>query len=146
MASGMLLQAVGLAAFAGLAGSHAGYLELVGPLVVAGVGISMALPTTPAAALSAVPVEEMGKASGANTTLQRFGGAFGVAVVTAVFTAHGHIGSASAFDAGFRPALAVAAGLSLIGAGSALAVAKRRRAAAPTVVEATPSLVLSDAA
>jgi EmrB/QacA subfamily drug resistance transporter len=51
MATGMLLQGVGLAWFALVARTGAGYGSLVLPLVIAGVGISMAIPTTPAAAL-----------------------------------------------------------------------------------------------
>jgi hypothetical protein len=86
------------------------------PLFVAGVGISIALPVTTTAALGAVTPAETGKASGVKSTLQRFGGAFGVAIVAAVFAAHGHLGNPAAFDRGFRPALAVAAALSLIGA------------------------------
>jgi EmrB/QacA subfamily drug resistance transporter len=129
MAAGMLLQAFGLGWFALQATAGAGYGELVLPLVIAGIGISMAIPTTPAAALSAVPAAAIGKASSTNTTLQRFGGAFGVALATAVFAAHGHLGSAASFDGGFRPALAVAAGLSLLGAGCALLAAPRRPSA-----------------
>jgi hypothetical protein len=48
--------------------------------------------------------------------------------VTAVFTAHGRLGLPAAFQAGFRPALAVAAGLSLAGAATALLVSARRTA------------------
>lgn len=132
LASGMALQAVGLAWFVEQVSSHGAYAGLVAPLVVAGVGISMALPCALAAALSAVGPADLGKASGANSTLQRLGGAFGVAIVTAVFSAHGHLGSAAAFTNGFRPALAVAALISLLGAASALGVGGRapaRRAA-----------------
>jgi EmrB/QacA subfamily drug resistance transporter len=136
MAAGMLLQAVGLSWFAVTTSATVGYRALVVPLVVAGVGISMALPTTPAAAIGAVARGEIGKASGTNSTLQRFGGVFGVALVTAVFTAHGHLGSPDSFLAGFRPALGVAAGLSLLGAATATAVAGRRRAALPETAPA----------
>jgi len=128
IATGLALQAAGLAWFAALAASATQaprYGALIGPLVLAGVGISMALPTTPAAALGAVNPEDLGKASGTNSTLQRFGGAFGVAVATAVFAAHGHIGTSASFTAGFGPALATAAILSAIGAGAALLVARR---------------------
>ena len=130
MAAGMLLQGVGLAWLALIATTNVGYPHLVGPLLVAGVGISMALPTTPTAALSAVPPADMGKASGANGTLQRFGGAFGVAAASAVFAANGQLGTPASFTAGFRPALAIAAVLSLLGVISSLAVAGRRRAPA----------------
>jgi EmrB/QacA subfamily drug resistance transporter len=125
MAVGLLLQAVGLAWFALAATGSAAYAELVVPLVVAGVGISMALPTTAAAAIGAVAPADIGKASGTNSTLQRFGGAFGVALASAVFSANGSLGSPVAFDAGARPAIAAAGALSLLGAAAAL-LAKRR--------------------
>ena len=54
---------------------------------------------------------------------------FGVAVVTAVFSATGHLGTPDQVAAGFRPALAVSAALSLLGAATALAVTRRRRPA-----------------
>jgi hypothetical protein len=110
MVAGMLLQGVGLAWFELVATLGVSYHELVLPLVVAGVGISMAIATTPTAVLSAVAPSDIGKASGTNSTLQRFGGVFGVALAPAVFVANGHLGTAASFDAGFRPALAVAAG------------------------------------
>jgi EmrB/QacA subfamily drug resistance transporter len=140
MAMGLLLQAVGLGWFALGATDPVSYATLVVPLIVAGIGISMALPTTAAAALGAVARSDVGKASGTNTTLQRFGGAFGVAIVTAVFTAHGHLGTASSYDAGFRPALAAAAALSLAGAVAALAIPVRRRAARPAAVITVPAV------
>ncbi len=127
MAAGMLLQGVGLGWVALLATTSVGYSHLVAPLVVAGVGISMALPTTPTAALSAVAPADLGKASGANASLQRFGGAFGVAVASAVFAANGRLGAPASFTAGFRPALTLAAGFSLLGVVSALAVGGNRR-------------------
>ena len=56
----------------------------------------MAIPAVPAAALNAVPPSDVGKASGVQSTLQRFGAVVGVAVVAAVFTAAGHLGSPAA--------------------------------------------------
>jgi hypothetical protein len=98
----------------------------------------MAIPSTPAAALGAVPPSDLGIASGANSTLQRFGGVFGVAIVTAVFAAHGRLGTPAAFDAGFRPALAVAAALSLLGACAALLVRGRRSLTRAASAEPAP--------
>lgn len=138
MVIGMVLQGAGLGWFALLAATGLRYGSLILPLVIAGVGISMALPATPAAALGAVAPADLGKASGANSTMQRFGGVFGVAIATAVFTANGHLGTAASFTAGFRPALATVAGLSLAGAVTALAVGKRRRTASSPQLE--PSL------
>jgi len=135
---GMLLQGVGLAWIALIAAMGIGYGEFVVPLVIAGVGISMAIPIVATATLSAVSHHDMGKASGVNSTLQRFGAAFAIAVAAAVFTANGHLGSALSFTTGFRPALAVVAALSVIGAVSALGVNGRRRPAVaqPEHVEA----------
>ena len=126
---GMLLQGVGLAWIALFAatGATASYAGFVVPLIVAGVGISMALPIAATAVVSAVSPHDMGKASGVNSTLQRFGGAFAIALAAAVFTANGHLGTAASFTSGFRPALAVVAALSGLGAITALGVNGRRR-------------------
>ena len=131
MATGLVLQALGLAWVALVAGAATGYLELVAPLVIAGVGISMALPTAPAAALSAVAAVDMGKASGVTSTMQRLGGVFAVALVSAVFGAGTHLDSAAQVSAALRPALAVSALLSVLGALCALAVTARRRSPQP---------------
>jgi len=125
--TGLALQALGLAWIVRIASTGVGYDQLVLPFVIAGVGISMALPGTPSAAMSSVAPADMGKASGVLNTMQRFGAAFAVAVVSAVFAANGHFGSPATVVSGFRPAFAVAAGLSLLGAVTALAITGRRR-------------------
>lgn len=51
-----------------------------------------------------------------NSTLQRFGSAFAIAAVTAVFAASGSLADPASFVAGFRPAFALSAAISLIGA------------------------------
>ena len=130
LVTGLALQAAGLAWVAYVASASASYAQFVAPLIIAGVGISMTLPTVATAVLGAVPPADIGRASGLNNTMQRFGGAFGVAIVTAVFAAHGHLGSAASVVSGYRPALAVSAGLSLVGAVAAVAVGRRRAAAA----------------
>jgi len=135
---GMLLQGIGLGWIAAIAVAGAGYGQFVVPLIIAGIGISMAIPTTSTAVLSAVAPSDMGKASGVNSTLQRFGAAFAIAVAAAVFTANGHLGTPASFTSGFRAALAVVAGLSILGAVTALGVAGRRRVPQPA---AQPDLV-----
>ena len=125
MAAGMAVQAAGLGWVAAHISAHVSYPELALPLLIAGVGISMAIPTTPTAALGAVPPADLGTASGVQSTLQRFGAVFGVAIVTAVFSASGHLGSAPGVIAGVQPALGAAAGLSLVGALTGLAVGRR---------------------
>ena len=127
MVLGLAMQGAGLAWIALGATSTTGYGRFVLPLITAGVGISMAIPTVPTTALNAVPPADMGKASGVQNTLQRFGAVFGVAIVAAVFSANGHLGSPATLISGFRPALAAAAGLSAAGALTALAAGARRR-------------------
>ena len=127
IASGLLLQALGFGWVALKASAAAGTVGLVLALLVAGIGISMALPTVPTAVLSAVTPSEMGKASGISNMMQRFGAVFAIAIASSVFAANGHLGSPAGVTDGFRPAMAVAAALSLLGAITALAVVTRRR-------------------
>jgi len=123
IASGLLLQAAGFGWVALKASDGAGSLQLVLALLAAGIGISMALPTVPTAILSAVPASDLGKASGISNMMQRFGAVFAIAIAGSVFAAYGQLGSPASITDGVRPALAVAAALSLLGAASALAIA-----------------------
>jgi len=125
LTTGLVLQAIGLSWFAAVASPATSYAAMAVPLGLAGIGISMAIPTAAAAALGAVPPDQIGRASGVNSTLQRFGAVFGVAVVTTVFTTSGRIATPATFTDGLRPALAVAAILSLLGALAAASVAGR---------------------
>ena len=126
IATGLLLQGAGFAWVAVTASATGSTLGLILALLVAGVGVSMALPTVPVAVLSAVQPAEMGKASGIAAMMQRFGAVFAVAIATSVFGAFGGLGSAAELTSGLRPGLAVAAGLSLLGALTALAITARR--------------------
>ena len=129
LVTGLALQAAGLAWVAALAtAGSAGYGRYVLPFVIAGVGISMAIPTVPTAALGAVSPEDVGRASGVSNTMQRFGGAFGIALASAIFAAHGHIGTAASFTAGYRPAMLGAVALSAVGSVASIAIARRRPA------------------
>jgi MFS family permease len=124
LVSGMLVQAASFVWFASMASVSVEYCRLAVPMALTGIGVAMVLPVAPTAALSAVRREDMGKASGVNSTLQRFGGAFGVAIATSVFAAFGNLASPDAFIAGFRPALTIVAGLAVIGGLAAFGVGK----------------------
>jgi EmrB/QacA subfamily drug resistance transporter len=102
------------------------WVELVIALLIAGVGISMALPTVPTAVLSAVAPQEMGKASGINYMAQRFGAVFAIAIASAVFSANGHLGSPASVTAGFKPALWACAGFAILAAGTAATIRPSR--------------------
>ena len=128
IAAGLAAQAAGFARIALLARPGLPYPALIAPLMLAGVGVSAAMPATQNAVLGAVPREGVGQASGTFNTLRQLGGTFGIAAMAAVFTtAGGYVTIAN----GVRYALVVGAGLSAVAALAGLLVA-RTTAAAPT--------------
>jgi MFS family permease len=131
MATGLQLQAAGFTWVTVKASAGASYAEIAVAPFVAGIGISMALPTVPTAVLGSVAPAELGKASGITNMPQPLGAVFAVAIYSSVFAAYGGTATAAAVTDGFRPALAVSIGLSLIGALTALATGTARRGEAP---------------
>jgi EmrB/QacA subfamily drug resistance transporter len=127
--TGLLMQAIGLGWIALIASPDIAYSNLIAPLVLAGVGVSMAMPAAQNAILSSVTVAEMGKASGVFNMGRFLGGMFGIAALVAVFSANGAVGSAATFSSGFAAAMRVAAALSLLGAVAGLWLPGRRRVA-----------------
>ena len=85
MAAGLALQGAALGWIAVIARLDLPYPRLVPPLLVAGVGMGLALAPITAVVLGSVRPSEYGKASGANNTVREIGGALGVAVLSAVF-------------------------------------------------------------
>jgi hypothetical protein len=88
----------------------------------------------------------VGKASGTFSMLRQLGGAFGVAIVAAVFAGFGSYASAQSFSNGFAKALGVCTVLSLLGALVGLVLpdrqargAKARKREAAGVLEHSPS-------
>jgi EmrB/QacA subfamily drug resistance transporter len=140
--TGLTLQAVGMAWIALIAKAGLHYWEMVPPLVLAGAGISMAIPAAQNAVMGAVGPADLGKASGISTMMRQQGGVFGLAVVVAVFAGTGSYASATAFGDGVGPALGVCAAFSLAGAVTALVLPSRRRAqaqSAPVTATAAPA-------
>jgi len=139
MATGLFLQTTGFVWVAVRGSLTTSWVELDIALLIAGIGISMALPTVPTAVLNAVAPEELGKASGINYMMQRFGAVFAIAVASAVFAAHGHLGTPASVTDGFKPALAACAVFALLAALSALAITppKTQHARAFEAVEAS---------
>jgi MFS family permease len=115
------------------------WVELMVALLVAGVGISMALPTVPTAVLSAVAPDQVGKASGINYMAQRFGAVFAIAIGSTVFATYGGLSSPATVTAGFKPALWACAGFALLGTLSALAMSARREPAVEHESSALPA-------
>jgi predicted MFS family arabinose efflux permease len=109
------------------------YPEIAPALVLAGVAAAGLFAPIQAALLGAVAPQEQGQASGVATVIRELGGVLGVAVLGAVFAAHGSTSSADAFLAGFRPALLAGAAVAACGglAAALLPRAKRKAAARP---------------
>jgi MFS family permease len=123
--AGLGLQAVGFAWVALLARTGLSYGPTIAPLMLAGAGISMAIPAAQNAVIGAVRPDAVGTASGTLSTFRQLGGAFGLAVAVAVFAGAGSYASPAEFIDGFAPALAVSAALSAAGALSGLALRRR---------------------
>lgn len=135
---GLVMQGVGFAWIVSLAAGNSDYASYVLPFVIAGIGISMALPSVTAGGLNAAPAEFLGKAAGTLNTMQQFGAVFGIAVVTIVFNSKGSLSSAASVSSGFRPALTVSAIISVLGAIVAIGMRRSRSA----VVEADSRAVV----
>jgi EmrB/QacA subfamily drug resistance transporter len=130
MAGGLLLMGGGYLWLALTVKAGVGYPLLVGPFIVAGIGISFVFPTLANAAVGSVPLADSGVAAGSNNTMREAGGLFGVAVLAAVFTANGSYASRTAFMHGLRFALLAAAVVALAAVIPALLGPSRARALA----------------
>jgi EmrB/QacA subfamily drug resistance transporter len=130
MTTGLLLQAAGMCWAAAIAEPGMSYASLIGPFLVGGVGISMAIPAAQNSVVGSVADDHLGKAAGVNTMMRELGGVFGIAVGVAVFAGKGNYHSVLGFTNGFSAAIGVSAGFALIGAAAALALPARRRSSA----------------
>jgi MFS family permease len=129
MATGLFLQAAGLAWIAWVSHATVEYGALIGPFILSGIGMGMFFAPVANVVLSAVrPVEE-GKASGANNAIREVGGVFGVAVLASLFSRYGGYESSVTFNDGLVPAIWVGAAVVAGGAVLALLIPPKRRAA-----------------
>jgi MFS transporter, DHA2 family, methylenomycin A resistance protein len=128
MAIGLAVAACGYAALAPL-GARTPYSLLLIGLIVAPLGIGLAVPAMTTAMLASVDKKRSGIASGVLNTVRQAGGALGVAVLGSLFSAYG--------VAGVRAAFVVSVALMVVGAFTALFAtpvpkpAKARKAATP---------------
>jgi EmrB/QacA subfamily drug resistance transporter len=129
MATGMALQAGALAWLAMITSTSTPYLEMVIPFMMAGVGMALYFAPSAHVVLGSVSRRDEGKASGAANAIRELGGVFGVAVLGTIFSTRGGYGAPQHFVDGLVPAVAVGAAVVAVGAGIALAIPRRRRAA-----------------
>src|SRR5947209_7545484 len=67
------------------------YGQLVAPLLLAGCGVSVAMPATMRAVMTAVPPAAIGQASGTLNMLRQLGEVFGVAICAVVFAVYAEL-------------------------------------------------------
>jgi EmrB/QacA subfamily drug resistance transporter len=133
MVAGLALQGAGMLWLAVTAEPRMSYAAMLGPFIVAGVGVSMAIPAAQNSVIGSVGDEAIGKAAGVNSMMRELGGVFGIAVAVAVFAGTGGYASARAFVDGFGPAIGVAAAFAFVGAVIALGLPARRTVPGPAV-------------
>jgi EmrB/QacA subfamily drug resistance transporter len=116
MAIGMVLIAAALVWFSQIAVHGTFVSDILGPSLLAAVGLGFAFVTTTIAAVSGVDDREAGLASGLINTSQQVGGALGLALLSAVSTSViGSSHSPSVLTDGFRDAFLAGAGLAVAG-------------------------------
>ena len=140
MATGLTLQAVGLAWLGSTITPTVSYATLVPGFVISGIGMSLFFAPVANVVLSAVRPSEEGQASGANNAIREAGGVFGVAVLAAVFARYGGYESGQSFVNGLTPAIQGGAGVVFAGALAALAIPRLRRA--PEAPEVEPAVAI----
>jgi EmrB/QacA subfamily drug resistance transporter len=136
--TGLLLQSAALTWMSFLCSSASSYGAWVPPLMLAGVGISLAMPAVQSAVLGSVAPRDMGKASGIYNTMRQLGWACGAAAAVAVFSGSGSLATAETLRNGYAAVLLLTAALSITGALLSLKLpsavrANVRPAAAPAV-------------
>jgi EmrB/QacA subfamily drug resistance transporter len=127
LAAGMVFIAAGLVWFSQIP-VHGAYLtDILGPSILAAIGLGLAFVTSTIAAVSGVADHEAGLASGLINTSQQVGGALGLAVLSAI--ANSVTGSAlspAALTDGFQSAFLAGAGFAVLGLIATLTLIRNR--------------------
>ena len=137
MAAGLALQATAIAWLGAIITPNIAYGRLIVPFVLAGTGMALVFAPSANAVLSSVHAQEAGQASGATNAIRELGGVIGVAVLAAVFSAHGSYGSPQAYTAGLTAALPI--GAVVLGVGALLALTVPKTAPAPETQDERPA-------
>ncbi|MFD0256788.1 DHA2 family efflux MFS transporter permease subunit [Kitasatospora indigofera] len=119
---GMALQALGLAWIAVVLSETTTFPDLLPAFLVSGLGMGLYFGPAANLALGSVSRSEEGIASGANNAIREIGGVFGVAVLSAMFSASGGYESKHAMVTGMQPAMWVGAAVVGLGALAALLI------------------------
>jgi len=136
MTAGMILIATQLLMLSRLS-ADATYWELFPALLIGGIGMSLTMTPSAAAATRSVPVEKAGVGSAVLNSARQVGGTMGIAVMGAIIASEaGSERTPEAFMKGFESALLVAAGIAVLGAIVAFTLVRPHVGAGRTVQEA----------
>ena len=151
LVTGLLVTAAGLLWFTQVDVGGSYVSDLLGPMMLAAVGLGLAFVSMTVAAVSGVEAHEAGLASGLINTSQQIGGALGLAILATVAnsTTTDALASGtampSALTEGFQAAFVVGAGIAIAGAVLAMVLvsgrASREHAAAAQRGELEPAPV-----
>jgi EmrB/QacA subfamily drug resistance transporter len=120
MGAGLVLLSLSLLAFSTL-DETSSFWDIVPGLLLGGVGMSLAMTPTTAAAMGSVPVDKAGVGSAVLNSMRQVGGALGIALMGAIVAHSIHVAPTSPeapaqFIDGYHNALHVAAAIALAGA------------------------------
>ncbi len=127
LAAGMVLIATGLLWFSQISVDGSFFGDILGPSVLAAVGLGFAFVPVTIAAVSGVPDHEQGLASGLINTSQQIGGALGLAILAAVSSSvTGNSVDPAVLVDGFQDAFLVGAGFAVLGLVATLTLIRSR--------------------
>jgi EmrB/QacA subfamily drug resistance transporter len=146
VATGLALQAAGMAWMAGIVSPGTGYASFVLPFIVSGVGMSMFWAPIANVVLGSVRSEQEGQASGANNAIRELGGVFGVAVLASVFARYGGYDTGQTFVDGMAPAMWIGAGALGLASVAAFMIPRKKKTAEVRQLKPKPTAELAEAA
>ena len=146
LAAGMALIAVALLWFSQVSVGGGYVSDILGPSLIAAVGLGFAFVTTTIAAVSGVREQESGLASGLINTSQQIGGALGLAVLATIANSRtddlvasgGSSGLTNALNEGFQSAFLAGAGIAALGLVLTLVLIRGRDSRAHVELGARP--------
>ena len=131
MGAGLVCLSASLLSFSRL-GVDSSFWDVLPGLILGGVGMSLAMTPTTAAAMGSVPVDKAGVGSAVLNSMRQVGGSLGIALMGAIVASSIHVGEsdpriAQQFVDGYSNALHVAATIALVGAVVAVATVRQSR-------------------
>ncbi|MFJ8098333.1 MFS transporter [Streptomyces griseofuscus] len=139
----LLAEAAGLLWLSGL-NPHGSYaVDVLGPSILIGLGLSIAFVQLTALSVEGIPAQDAGLAGGLVNTTRQVGGAIGLAVLatlagTATTHAATHQPHLEALTAGYRTAFAISSAVLAATAALALGLSRQRTPAAPAPDQPVP--------